>query len=337
MKMAKKTARIAPAVEAPVALVHPDQALITEAGQQIISFLAGVAAFFNRAKQLEDAALELQARAKALPAPKTVEEDVARQELVKGAAADIKVAEAHWNPITSTISQFHKRMTGRRAITIDALEGVKEIGNSQHNTFKQEAERQARLETERIRREQEEKLRQERDAEAARLEAEAERQEELSIELSPKEILFVERYALPGPCMGDAVRAAMSVGYKDPGTYAAKLIARDKIRAAIAGKQKAVAMQRQAQAVREQPLEPAPVQKVKANVMRAAGATDRTTWSAEVFDEAAFIAAVCSGAYGINQDVLTFKQSSVNSLAVSLHEALDRVPGIRAVKKTGVI
>ncbi len=65
---------------------------------------------------------------------------------------------------------------------------------------------------------------------------------------------------------------------------------------------------------------------------KVSGASQRTTWHAEVYDEAALIRAVADGKAPSNVIEVNFKV--LNSLAKASKEHLTYIPGVRAVSKT---
>jgi hypothetical protein len=89
--------------------------------------------------------------------------------------------------------------------------------------------------------------------------------------------------------------------------------------------------------VKEQPLNVGPVQEVKPDIARAAGAVDRTTWSAEILDEVAAVDAIIGGKHGMPRDLLMINPIKANEYARSLHKRMDLWPGMRARRKTGVV
>jgi hypothetical protein len=100
---------------------------------------------------------------------------------------------------------------------------------------------------------------------------------------------------------------------------------------------KADSIREQAAAIAAQPIE-APIVEVKPNIAKAVGATDRTTRSAEVLNEADFIDAVFAGTYGIPRDVLTINQVKLNQYARDLKEPIvNQWPGVRVKAETKVV
>ena len=102
-----------------------------------------------------------------------------------------------------------------------------------------------------------------------------------------------------------------------------------------------VAIRRQMIALNQEPLV-VDVPEVAMNVTRAAGTTaDRTTWSADLLDEDALIAALlvnareCSNA--IPFDLLCIDTVKLNQYARDLKEHINTWPGVKAKKTTKVV
>jgi hypothetical protein len=132
--------------------------------------------------------------------------------------------------------------------------------------------------------------------------------------------------------------AAHIAGFKDPAAAGSRLMGTRKVTDAIDAKRKAAAIRQQADAVRAQPLDVKPIEPVKPNVTKAAGAHDRTTWSGVIDDEAATIAAAFDRPeLGIPRDLFMINPTKLNEYARSLEQRLDLWPGVHAKKKTGVV
>lgn len=311
--------------------VSEDEQFVAQAGVHVLRFLKEMAGFFLTAGELERAAVATLEKAKALTPPQTADEDVFVQSFIKGTTADTRVAEDHWE-ITAVIHRFHRRMTGARSRTVDKLDEANAIGNRLHNGYTERKNREAAAEQDRIRREAEDKARRDREAELAKAEAAALAAEQSAPDLSEREARFVEElWRLVPPA-----NAARVVGYKNPEATAEKLLALPKIQDALDAKRKAAAIREQAEAVKQQPLD-VQHEEVKPDIGRAPDAHDRTTHSAELLDEAALIAAVISGKFGIPWDVLTVKPAMLNTYAKSMHELVNRWPGVRYKKDTKVV
>lgn len=302
-----------------------------EDGGAINEFVRTLGIFFNKARALEQGAKShLETAASMLP-PKTAEDDVRIQTFCKQVSTHRKEIAEHWE-ITSVIHRFHRRLTAARDRGIQADERAGEIANGLHNRYVEDERRKAQLEEDRRRREAEERARRDRQAELERLEAEAVKAEEASPALSEREELFRD-YIVAGLPQQDAARRA---GYKDPLAASARLMGSDKIRNAITAKQQAMRARQQAEAVKASPVA-VETQAVRPNIERASGVSDRTTHGAEVVDAQALIDAVFEGKYGIPRDVLMVNPVKVNEYGRSLHELIDRWPGVRYTKKTRVV
>jgi hypothetical protein len=92
----------------------------------------------------------------------------------------------------------------------------------------------------------------------------------------------------------------------------------------------------QAAALKEAPLDVTVVD-VKPDVVKAAGAVDRTTRKGEVLDAEKFIAAVFEGSLGIPRDVLCIDEVKLNQYARNMEAAVNRWPGVRVVRDTKVV
>lgn len=327
--MAKKA--VGREVEAEL-VTDEDAQLVTTAGQSIAAFIAAIGPFFTKAKALEETAIELQATAQRLALPTTAEADEQVQRFIQRTSAAKREVEAHWS-ITATVSGFHRRMTARRARATDALEQANKVGNQLHNAYVEAERRRVREEQDRLDREAEARARLDRDQELARMEAEAVKREEASADLSGREQVFVEQVAQHG----DGLRAAKAAGYRDPLASSARLLSAGKIQRAVQAARDAIAIRRQAAAVKQRPLEVDIPETVAPNVTRAPGAFDRTTHSAELVNETALIAACLAGTYGIPADILRVDPARLNEYARQLHERINLWPGVRYKKTTKVI
>lgn len=326
--MAKKPTTAVTVLDGPT---EQDLALTQAAGQAIRSFMAGVVAFFTEARRLEEGALATLDAAKALTFPASPERDAELQTFIKDANVARKEIEGHW-AITSTVHGLHKRLVARRARGVDALEQAASLANTLHNRFVAAERQRVAEEQDRLRREAEARAAAERQLELQRMEEAALAAEATSDELSPREQTFLASYLR----FGDAQRAAAAAGYKDPFRQGARLLTVAKIIKAIEGQRRATSLREQAAATREAPVE-VEVEQVKPNLIRAAGAVERTTWGADVLDADALVAAVISGKHGIPHDVLMPNPVKVNEYGRSLHEQIDRWPGVRHRKTTKVV
>src|SRR6185436_6794428 len=167
--------------------------------------------------------------------------------------------------------------------------------------------------------------------EAADAEEQALRAEAASAKLSDRETVFVEE-VFGGR---NAALAAKIAGYKNPADAGARLLATPKIEKALAGKREAENIRRQSVARQQQPLD-VQHEEARPDIVRAAGAKDRTTKSAELLDENALIAAIIQGGHGIPWDILTVKPAKLNEYARSMGALINKWPGVRYKEETGV-
>lgn len=306
--------------------------LVTEVGAALAKFVAGAAAFFTSAKQIELEAQRYLEDMRAMKAPTTSLEDEAVQLRIKSGNGGKKKAEEHWHLICSTVFQFHRRLTGRRDRAVKWFEEGASIGNRHHNKWTADAQRVADIENERRRREAEAEAETKRQRELDDLEQQRMKLEAASGDLSDREQVYVQS-RLDG---FTPFNAATRAGYRKPTEVASRLEDTAKITAAITAGQKARALAQQITATKALPLE-VQVDTVQADVVRAPGASDRSRWSAEILDEAAFRDAVFEGKYGIPRDVLVVDPAAVNRYAKDMHELINKWPGVRAKKTTGVV
>lgn len=305
-------------------------AMALQAVDAFRSFIGGLAGFVTKALALEAKAAETLVRAGELKPPKTAAEDEQLQTFIRSANATRKEVEDTWT-ICSAVHQFHRKLTAKRDKPTKALEQATGIAQQLHNRFVEDEKRRAREEEDRQRREAEERARLDRERELAEAEQKALEHEASSPVLSEREQIFVDLVA-----SGVAPsQAAFRAGYKDT-TRGLKMLDAPKVKAAIAAKQEAAAVRRQAEAKRQEPLQVEHVE-VKPQISRAAGAVDRTTHSAEILDEAKLIAACVAGGYGIPQDILQVNPAKVNEYARSLQQRIDLWPGVRYKKTTKTI
>lgn len=324
-----------PDIEVVDAPRSPEHELVAQDGDRLRAFMGGMTKFFTRALEIEGLAKEQLMAAKALTPPTTADEDLTVQNVIRNAKITRRMNDEHWS-ITSVVSQLHKKLVAGRERAGQMLDEASNLAQQHHNRYVREAEQKARAEQARLRHEAEEAQRLVREAELLKMEREAVTREESSPELSEREELFVDFYLHSG----NAESAASRAGYKDAMKSAVRLIGSPKIQAAVKAKQDAAALRQQASAKRAAPVI-VDVPPVKADVARAAGSFDRSTYSAEVYDVDAFLAAALDPRtrtqLGIPASVLTFSQPAMNDCAKSLKELIDRWPGVRAVKKTTTV
>jgi len=305
----------------------PELALARTDGGALASFIAGIALFFTRAKTLETRAKQRLLEAKQLTQPATVEEDETIKSFVRQANLEKKQVEEHWE-VTTLVSRFHKRLTGARALATNPLEEAARIATNLHTRYADAERARVAAEQERLRLEAEAKERARIAADAAVLEANALALEDASNTLSTREQVFVDEVfrTQNGP------NAARVAGYKDPTAQSIRLLASEKVQRALEGKREGQVLRQQAAAAQAAPVH-VTVEEVRPNL--AAG-KDRETWSAEVLDERALVDAVLSGKFGIPTDVLTVNTVRLNAYAKDLQQVINRWPGVRAKRTTGI-
>lgn len=292
----------------------------------------GLLAFFRTARRLQDEALEALKRADTWLPPATADEDLAIQREIQARNAHSKSIETHWT-ITATISRFHKRLTAQRAVGVTADDDAAKMLNGLHFTFAERQRRAAAEENERLRRLEEERQREARNRELDALEDLAVEAEDAAPDCSPRETAFVDNYVRSG---GNGRRSAELAGFKDAFKSAARLLASKKIQSAIQAKKDAIAIREQTEQLRQQPVEVRNVA-VKADLKKAVGTSERTTWGYEIVDAEKFMAAYRSGEYGIPDDCAQPAPKGILELARSQKEKLDLIPGLRHVKNQGVV
>lgn len=311
-----------------------DEQLATTTGTAVQAFLRGLSGFFLAARTLEDQARKTLVTAKVLKAPTSGAEDLQIQTFIRRTSVEKKAVEEHW-AITAKVHAFHKTLVSARSRATGALEEANGIGNSLHNTYVAAERRRAAEAQEELRRAAEAKAEQDRAAELERMEAAALAREAGMEALSEREQAFVELMTAPGTSyQGDGVRCAKHAGYTDPSKAAARLLGTRKVKEAIQGRLEAIAIRQQAAAAAREPVYVEDVPTIAPDIE---GKGDRTTWTGEILDAGKFIQAVLSGGHGIPTDVLTIDQTTLNDYARSLHERLDRWPGVRAKKSTKVV
>lgn len=311
-------------------IVSPELMIVEQNGSVVRDWLGAARQFFRETQEMELAAKSFLMRAESLAVPTNGDQDEQLQAFIRDGNSGIKAIEAKWT-ITRVLHQLHgMAVAGRKRGTDAYLNGVT-IGNRLHNQWSDNEKRRAQQESDRLRREAEANAARERQEELDRLEREALRAEAQSDDLSAREQEFVDRVTNGG---NTSVLAARYAGYKDPEGAAARLMNTPKIKAAIEGKIIAKRARQQQTALKESPVQ---VESTIVDVQPDTRGGDRTTWSADILDERAFVQAVVSGQHGIPLDCLTINQVRLNELARSLHENMDRFPGVRARKTTRVL
>lgn len=313
--------------------VEPLEFTETRQGFAALSdFSARLAEFLERAEFLTKRSDETLERAKRLVAPTSAQEDEAIQLEAKRSNADLRETREHFDSITKPLTQLHRYFTGKRTRAEQPTEEATKIHNRFHQGWVTAERLRVERENEVRRLAAEAKAREEQRRELDKLEAAALAKEAASDALSERERRFVE-LATSGT---EAAAAATQAGFADGFKAAARLMGSAKVQRAIAARMEAASIRQQAEAVRQEPIAVDFVP-VEANITRAAGAKDRTTWTAVVDDADLLIAAAISGKHGIPRDVLKVDEVKLNEYARSLHHLIDKWPGVRAVSSTKVV
>ncbi len=317
--------------------ISEDEQYVSQAGVAVLSFLKGVAGFFTAASAMEREAIGSLERAKALLPPATMEEDHRIQKFIKENTTARQIAEKHWE-VTTLVSAFHRRLTAARARTVEKHTQAGSIATNLHNRYVDDEKRRVAAETERRRVEEEQRAAAERQAELDRLEAAAVQAEEHAPTLSAREQKFVDAYTSNvAQWRNDGKRCAQLAGFTgNLVAVSARLLSLPKIQQAIAAATRANEIREQKAAVAATPVDVQPIETIKPNISRSAGVHDFVTHGAELLDAAALIEAVFAGKYGIPRDVLKVDESKLNSYGKEYKELVNRWPGVKYTKKTGV-
>lgn len=314
-----------------VGAVSEDQRVITTDGGILSAFVQGVAGFLERGNGLEVEADQLLVKAQAFHTPQTAAEDGILQRFVQTAREQKKAIEAHWE-ITSVFFRMHKRLVSFRERGASKAEKAGTIAQQLHNAYAEAERRRVAEENDRRTREAEAEAARRRDAEAEELEAQAVQREEAAADLSERERRFVELFAFG---LNTGLTAARSAGFKEPAKSASRLLGMPKIVKAIKAAQEAQALRKQSEATRARPLDVREPVKAEAQIEKAG--SDRVTWRVVCDDERVFVEAVIGGKHGIPADCLTVNQAKLTEYARSMHELINRWPGVRAVKSTTTV
>lgn len=242
-----------------------------------------------------------------------------------------RAIEDHWSKITRNVDELKRNLLDLKRKDLEPVDYVIDVATRLAQTYADNEARRVREETDRLRREAEQKAADDRARQLREQEERAAQLEADSPHLSNREQIFVE--ALVDGRTGPA--AAQRAGYQDPAGASARLLASEKIQKAIGAKQEAIALRKQAEATRQQPLDVVQPQKVQSNVGKVAGIRNTTTWSAEVIDLETMRRAYMAGELPL--DALVPNQVFLNDQARQLHEAFDAAyPGCRHIKNTGL-
>lgn len=336
--MAKKSA-VTPSRVIEASPEPPEVLAVRSDATAIQSFVGGISAFLARTQTMEQEAEKDELATRVWVRPTTLKEDEALVSLVKRNALAMREDEANFKPVTSVLFRFHRFFTTKEARIRTIRERIKETGNRLHNAYMDAETRRAREEEDRLRREAEVRAKAERDAELQQLEEAALKAEAGSPDLSEREREFVSLYTgVNGRntlYFERGVACATAAGYKNPDQAALKLLKTGKLLTAVQNAKDAIALRQQAEARRQAPVE------VEEPEVRAEIATKgTTTWSYEVFDEAAFLKAVLDPRrrleLGIPEDAVIPNPKALLASARALQEKMNLWPGVRAKKNTSI-
>lgn len=298
----------------------------------LANFGMNLEAFFERAEHLTRRADETLLEARGVAAPTTAGEDEQIQIKAKRGNEDLRETRAHYDTITKVLTRLHRYFTGKRTRTEQPTEEAVKILNRLHNGWTDAERRRVAQENERRRLQAEQDAAAERQRDLDRLEAQALEREARMEELSEREQKYVQLV-----CTGtEPTAAAKMCGYKDAFGTAARLQGTEKIRQAILAKREALALREAASTVAQQPVD-VDFEEATANVTRAAGVKERTTWKGVVDDERAFVDAVIAGTYGIPRELLIIDRVLLNDKARGLKKLMDKWPGVHAESSTGLV
>lgn len=313
-------------------IVEQAVAIVATESLGLIAWLQGLVPFFRGARELEVAAVARHERVKLLTVPTTQVEDAAiRQEAIDARAARLAAGE-YWEAVTGALSRVHRLTTTARARTVEPNKAAEDRATALHNAYVTAETQRAAREAEALRQAEERRAQAEREADLARHEAAAVAAEEASPDLSERERRFVADYM----ARGNASKAAFLAGYKNPEVMAPRLLASDKIRAAIEAIRTAEQIRKQAAIVKDLPVY-VDEQKLEEAATPQLNKGDRYRWSATVVDLDKFRDAAFEGGYGIPRDCFMVDAAAVNAYARSLEQNIERWPGVKATKKTTVL
>lgn len=260
-------------------------------------------------------------------------------EFLRGAKQLKRKIEDHWSRITRNVDDLKRTLLDLKRRDLEPLEAAIDTLNGRIVRFVEAEQERQRIEADRRRREAEEQARKDREIELARQEQEALDLEAQSPALSAREQQFALAWIALGPqgtpTLAQAAALAKRLAYKNPTETAQKLLATPKILDYVASQRAATALREQAEAVRRQPVAPAPVERVESRIGKVAGTKMMTTYAAEVYDLDALITAV-----GLNESLrpaLAANTVYLNKQAGMLKESFEACfPGVRLLKRTTV-
>ena len=316
--------------------INTETTFLEGAKGAVLGIFKGAAAFFQDRAADERKSREILAQARTLKPATDAASDAENVKLAKLAKVHIQNVTDGWEGFTSLFNRLHKRGVELRKRGIDPATEAYNLANGLHNRWLQAEEQRVREENERRRREEEERARVLRQQELDLLEQQKLDAEESLEGLSDRERSFVSHYLLTG----NALAAARTAGYQDPAKMAPRLLASTKVGGAIRDAVKAKELERQAEAVRQSPLDVDDVEDVKPDVEKVTGAGSRTTKSAVIVDLETLKRAIITGQidYEMAREIVDINQAALNRYARSLGKNIERVlPGVRFDERRGVI
>lgn len=329
--MAKKPSAVIPEVVD----VVPVNADLQKVGQEVVtltSFLQGVQAWGERVVAFKDRFVKRLEEARALTVPTSLEEDEALKAWLRTVNEEKRELVVE-GTATASIHHFHRRLTGLVSAAEKPADEALSLGNRLHSAWVAAERDRVLREQDEQRRREEADARKKRDAELAELETRALEAEQATDDLSAREQAYVEARAELGK---NPVDAAFYAKFSQPRSSAERLEKSPKIIRAIQANLDAQELRRQKVALREAPV--VVTQTATVDIKAQADTKgDRTTKSADLFDEDAFVAALLLGKHGIPRDVITIDRAKLNAYARDLGKLIDRWPGVRYVEKTKVV
>jgi hypothetical protein len=306
----------------------PDTSVLTSIGQDITQFFTvQLPAFLRGAAVVEQQALAAEAEAATL----TLITDAARHqfvlERVKAWKEEKRAAEGYWD-ITTRFHRAHTLLTQRRGIATGALERAITKATSLSALWERQERQRVEAENRRRQEEADRKAREEQAAQAAKMEQEALEREAALESLSTRQQSFVG-HILAGMAQGRAARLA---GFQDAG-YADTLLAMPKVQKAILAAQQARAIREQAEAVRQRPVTPQPIEQEVLQVGKVKGLRQTVTHKAVITDLAAWRKGIRDGTIPIEAAIPD--EAVMNGFAKALGAKINAWPGTRYERHEG--
>lgn len=346
--MAVKTKPVARATSEPprtaeVLAVQRDQDELLTVKQKIMEFLDNLKPFFAKATEIERDASDFAGSVKLIKPPTNGEEDAAIVRMLQVGKEKKEKATLHWS-LRKLFYAVNQRMLDAEKRPVLLLDTANATLQRHHTAWKEADDRRVREEQRRIDDAAKLEEQRRRDAEVARMEEDARSREEAVPDLSARETLFVELYVTDQRDSGNGPECSKRAGFTaDPFQSAARLLALPKIQQAIQAKQAAIAIRRQAEAKRAEPVTvPANTPVVERDLFKVG--RDTVRWGGDVVDPDAFFDAcgipeeivirTATGPIRINRSVFEINGPAINTLGKELKERLDHIPGLRHRKTT---